>query len=295
LYPSDLVRSKNWGTEILTDTDLEAQLDLIIAWVMAALDSSSGHAHEATSNKSQKVNVATGLIVTSQAQGDALYASSASAFARLAAGTKGKCFTTGGAAANPSWEGMTTQGDVEYHDGINRARLAKGTAGQIFQMNAGATAPEWVSGGRMVQVVNTQSGALVTGNTILPYDDTIPQKTEGVELMTCAITPTSATNKLKIQVCVQLAHSDSGTLVAALFQDAAADALAASVVHQETDEREGIISFDYYMTAGTVIETTFKVRGGSSSAGTITLNGVSGARKLGGVMASSITITEIKV
>lgn len=145
MYPGDLVRSKNWGTEILTDTDLESQLDLIINWIMAALDSTTGHAHEATSNKSQKINVGTGLIVTSQAQGDVLYASSATAFARLAAGTKGKCFTTGGAAANPTWEGMTTQGDIEYHDGTNRARLAKGTALQLLRMNAGATAPEWSS------------------------------------------------------------------------------------------------------------------------------------------------------
>lgn len=102
-YPSDLVRTKNWGTEVLTDTDLEGQFDLIIAWVMAALDSTSGHDHSATSNKAPKVNAITGLKVTSQAQGDILYASSATAFARLGAGTAGQYLKTNGAAANPSW------------------------------------------------------------------------------------------------------------------------------------------------------------------------------------------------
>ena len=51
-----------------------------------------------------------------------------------------------------------------------------------------------------VQVVNTQTGAVDTGTTAMPCDDTIPQNTEGDEFMTLAITPTSATNKLKIDV-----------------------------------------------------------------------------------------------
>jgi hypothetical protein len=49
------------------------------------------------------------------------------------------------------------------------------------------------------------------------------------------------------------------------------------------------------MDAGTTSETTFKVRAGGEEAGTTTFNGVGGARKYGGVLASSITITEIAV
>lgn len=49
-FPSDLVRTKNWGTEILTDSDLEGQLDLIINWVMAAFNSSTGHTHSGSGN-----------------------------------------------------------------------------------------------------------------------------------------------------------------------------------------------------------------------------------------------------
>lgn len=50
-FPSDLVRTKNWGTEVLTDSDLEGQFDLIINWVMAALNATTGHAHDGTSNQ----------------------------------------------------------------------------------------------------------------------------------------------------------------------------------------------------------------------------------------------------
>lgn len=50
-YPSDLVRTKNWENEVLTDADLEGQFDLIINWVMAAVNSSTGHTHDGTSNE----------------------------------------------------------------------------------------------------------------------------------------------------------------------------------------------------------------------------------------------------
>ena len=55
------------------------------------------------------------------------------------------------------------------------------------------------------------------------------------------------------------------------------------------------IVFSHFMTAGTTSETTFKVRAGFNASGTTTFNGSGGARRLGGVFASSITITEIAV
>ncbi|MBX4189775.1 hypothetical protein KW791_00535 [Candidatus Parcubacteria bacterium] len=55
-YDSDLVRTKNWGTEILTDSDLEGQFDLIINWVMAALNATTGHAHDGSSNHGPKLS-----------------------------------------------------------------------------------------------------------------------------------------------------------------------------------------------------------------------------------------------
>jgi hypothetical protein len=79
----------------------------------------------------------------------------------------------------------------------------------------------------------------------------------------------------------------------ALFQDSTADALAVGFSFY-SDPTVGVaIGFTHYMTAGTTSATTFKVRAGGHSAGTTTFNGQGGARKYGGVSASSITITEI--
>ena len=161
-------------------------------------------------------------------------------------------------------------------------------------MNTKVTAP-MIDAGMVVQVVSSQTGAVASGTTVLPYDDTIPQNAEGVQFLTASITPKSLTNKLKIDVTLNVQHSASGIyLIAALFQDATASALAAFAVHSSASEPR-LLSFTHYMTAGSVAAINFNVRAGSDQAGTITLNGIGGARKLGGVGASSITITEIQV
>ncbi len=145
---------------------------------------------------------------------------------------------------------------------------------------------------QVVQIVNTKDGAVATTTTVMPEDDTIPQNTEGGEFMTLAITPKNTANILKIDVSVNLSHSGNNDVIAALFQDSTADALAAAITQDGTNNLDHFITFSYYMTAGTTSATTFKVRCGAGGAGTLTFNGASSSRKMGGVMASSITITE---
>jgi hypothetical protein len=84
---------------------------------------------------------------------------------------------------------------------------------------------------RIAQELVSETGAVATGTTQIPIDDTIPQNTEGDQYLSLAITPTNALS-------------------------------------------------------------TFKVRAGGGGASTTTFNGSGGARLLGGVYASSITIRE---
>jgi hypothetical protein len=150
--------------------------------------------------------------------------------------------------------------------------------------------------GAVVQVVNVQTGAVATTTTTMPFDDTIPQNNEGGEFMTLAITPTSATNKLKIDVVIQIAASTTNRLLmSALFQDSTASAIKVSVASEHLAHNPMIMSFQHMMTAGTTSATTFKVRAGPDGACTLTFNGNDGNRKFGGVIASSMTITEIAV
>jgi hypothetical protein len=155
--------------------------------------------------------------------------------------------------------------------------------------------PAGVVAGKIVQVVNVQTGALATGTTGIPLDDSIPENTEGDEYMTLAITPTDAASKLRIDVVGFWSVNANVWLIAALFQDSTVAALAAFMDLIDTTGDGAPMAFSHFMTAGTTSPTTFKVRAGRATyAGTVTtFNGSGSARYLGGAMASSITITEI--
>lgn len=179
--------------------------------------------------------------------------------------------------------------------GIDNANIATGAAIATSKLadDAGITYAK-VATGFAVQQASTNFSAVATGTTLLPYDDTIPQNTEGVEFMTQAITPKSTTNILVIEATLMLASSVANNISVALFQDSTANALAAQ--HQTTSVGDGAacIKLTHRMAAGTTSSTTFKIRAGGSLAGTTTFNGSGGNRKFGGITVSNITITEYK-
>lgn len=147
---------------------------------------------------------------------------------------------------------------------------------------------------KFVQVVNTQTGAVASGTTSIPNDDTIPANTEGDQYMSLAITPTSATNVLKIDVVFNHNCGNGGSRQAvALFQDTTGPALAVAHFNVYDASVGNCVTFTHYMVAGTTSATTFKVRAGANSGQTTTFNGNGGNRLYGGVMASSITIMEL--
>lgn len=190
---------------------------------------------------------------------------------------------------------LATQGDVLVYGASGAPQsLVAGTAGQFLKTQGAGSNPAWATPAA-VQVVSTETGAVATGTTTIPNDDTIPQNTEGDEYMTRAITPTNAANKLKIDVVWNGASSASGGgyITVALFQDSTADALAAVMMLVPGTSVPQTITFSHVMVAGTASATTFKIRAGAHAAATTTFNGYGGARKLGGVIASSIVITEI--
>lgn len=146
---------------------------------------------------------------------------------------------------------------------------------------------------RVLQVVHFDTGALATGTTIIPLDDTIPQQTEGDEYMSLAITPISATSTLLVNVVIHGSLSANLWFIAALFRDAAAASIGASVTHVAAATGGSVLVFSANVAAGSTALTTFKVRAGPDGVATLTLNGQSGVRFFGGVMASSIRITEL--
>lgn len=147
--------------------------------------------------------------------------------------------------------------------------------------------------GRVLQVAYTRSGALATGTTTIPMDDTVPQITEGTEFITVTITPRSTTSILLIDFVGPVGISAGNDIVAALFQDATANALAAVNQADPGGAWNTTLTLSHAMTSGTIAATTFRIRIGGVSASTITFNGASSARLFGGASGSILKVTEI--
>ena len=147
-------------------------------------------------------------------------------------------------------------------------------------------------GNRLAQTQHLQTGALMSGTTLMSANDVIPQQTQGDQYMALTITPTNALSILEIDVTAHCAASVAQEYaILALFRDSTAAALAAMIT--VTGNFVGgmcIVTFKHRVSAGAITASTFKIRGGATS-GTFYLNG-SSVRRLGGVMASTMTIKE---
>lgn len=143
-----------------------------------------------------------------------------------------------------------------------------------------------------VQIKANTSAATTSGTTVIPVDNTIPQITEGIEVMTQAITPTSATNLLVIEATALVGNSaGSNNAVIALFQDSTANALHATNQFQSQAAGDVNLALLHQMVAGTTSSTTFRIRIGYSGAGTTTF----GNGRFSTTPHGSLVITEYKV
>ena len=171
---------------------------------------------------------------------------------------------------------------------------ALGTPASGVLTNCTGVAKAALPAGSVLQVVNFQTSAVLTGTTVIPLDNTIPQITEGFQVLSLAITPISATNKLFFIINLPMSTGVTGnTPTIALFQDSTANALAAAWTTTPTAGYLNMYPLNYFMTSGTTSSTTFTIRAGPSSATTLTINGAGSTQYLGGTLISSITIMEI--
>ena len=152
--------------------------------------------------------------------------------------------------------------------------------------------------GQLIQIVNTQfTTAAQTSGTAFD-DDTIPQLSECPVIagFSTAVTAGSSSNPLFIDVLVNLEIDSSSTVfIVALFLDSGTAAIAAvSWLNSTGTITPGQIKLSFETTAADTSAHTYKIGIGAVSGNTATVNGADNARKLGGVMHSSMRITEVK-
>lgn len=130
--------------------------------------------------------------------------------------------------------------------------------------------------------------------TVIPLDDTIPQNTEGTQIVSVTFTPKSATNKLIIKVAGAGSLAATGHIVYAVFRDAVASAVTAGAAYIPTIDMMNSFTLIDEVVAGSTASTTFFLRVGPGAAGTLRLNGSTTGRFLGGVSPVTLEITEVR-
>jgi hypothetical protein len=145
-------------------------------------------------------------------------------------------------------------------------------------------------------VVQTVSSTPYTTNaditTVIPNDNTIPQITEGVQILTLTITPTSTSSKIRL--VFQGTGSSTDVLAAALFRTGTADALAADVVNPASGTDIKKVGIDFIDSPASTSALTYSIRVGPATGGTVRMNGNTSGRSAGGVMACTLVAQEIR-
>lgn len=179
--------------------------------------------------------------------------------------------------------GSPTDGDLWY-------------TGSALNFRDGTSTVDLLTVAKIVQKVGASNSAVVTCDGQIPIDDSVPANTEGDEVVSVAITPTSSTNKLLVRGSAggKLSSAGGSALVMTIVKD---DTVVAAKIADgaETNSQPLGGMIEYYADAGTTDEVTFALNVGCDIASrTIYINGdASGNRVFGGVSSATITVEEI--
>ena len=150
--------------------------------------------------------------------------------------------------------------------------------------------------GKVLQAVSVLNNTASSSTSQFPADDTIPQNTEGTELMTLAITPQSASSNLHIHIQICGSKSVESPVSWALFVDSTANALAWGGHYTGNLAIQNAGSGFHVVSSASTSARTYKVRIGTdgASGGTVYINRNSAsASRIGNIGYSGMIIYEI--
>lgn len=185
------------------------------------------------------------------------------------------------------------QGDIIYHNGSNLVKLAAGTAGQVLKTAGAGANPSWAWSG-IVQHILKINNTLTNTTSVLPVDTSIPQISEGIEILSQSITAKSVSNKIVIDAFIPWTANSAQTGVAALFKDSDSDALTATASFVSTSGGFGLLHLHFEETPSDLSAHTYSVRFGGQG-GTVYINGWSSDNYFAGVDNCKLIIEEIAV
>lgn len=148
-------------------------------------------------------------------------------------------------------------------------------------------------------IVQVQAATPYTANadltTAVPSDDTIPQITEGTEILTITFTPKHASSAIFVIASFGVfANSTTGDAVCSLFKSTSTNALQVSAAHGlSAGNVQSIPPIFYKEAPGSVTPIVYSIRAGAST-GTLRFNGSTAARAWGGAASCQLWVVEVR-
>jgi hypothetical protein len=137
------------------------------------------------------------------------------------------------------------------------ADLVSGTAGKLVDAAS--------LGERCLVSSYAETADTFTTTTQIPTDGTIPQNTEGGEILTASITRKSASSRIRVSGTFLVASSAASVMTVAVFQDSSADAIYATPAAIHSANFVQTVSFSFEIATAATGSTTFKVRVGPNT------------------------------
>ncbi|MEZ0390509.1 MAG: hypothetical protein ACAI34_25745 [Verrucomicrobium sp.] len=190
----------------------------------------------------------------------------------------GRAASDGGGAGELSlselldFVGSSAQGDLLYRGASTWSRLPAGTAGQVLRSGGAGAAPSW-GNGKVVNVWRASVTSTFVTSVAIPVDNTIPQITEGVEVLTINITPSATSNFLLFFFSGYAAGSVANSVSVAVFRDAVASAVYAKAAPTipSAGHRQSL-DFHFSVPVPSTASQTWRVRAGPETAVTFYIN-----------------------
>ncbi|MDP2206394.1 MAG: hypothetical protein Q8K65_08815 [Alphaproteobacteria bacterium] len=196
-------------------------------------------------------------------------------------------------------------GDLDIRDVVRE----DGSALQAADMRAGRIYVLIYDGTNFVVTNPTRDQGLPAGSIIgsahavytthaaltalVPHDNTIPQPSEGTQILSAVLTPQSAGNRVRIRFSGFACASGNIPIIAFLSIDGGPAVQVVSAYGNSAGQALHI-GFEFEHTAEDTAAHTYSVRIGPGSSGNVRMNGTSASRLFGGAAAATLTVEEIK-
>lgn len=172
------------------------------------------------------------------------------------------------------------------------------SSGDVEEITVGAGLT--LSGGQLSSSATAATGSVINSTyaeyttnanltAAIPQDDTIPQNTEGTQILSASITPSATSNKIRVRFQAYGASAAANTIIAAAFRGGVANAIQSVASTTAAASFFAPVVLEVEDSPATTSATTYTIR-----VGVAYLNGSNSSRNFGGSSRATLVLEEIK-